>query len=150
MPSRLFRRAGVLAVAFATAALAGGFLAAALFLLLQETELPAWAAALIVGALLAGAAYVLLAETRRAAPPSTPRNAPHGATPRNAPQAADPPANLSAGDVMGLARWVVQERPVLAIAACLTAGYVLVRHPKTIAALISAASAMIPKGDREQ
>lgn len=126
-------------------AAAGGavlFAAIALFFFLEQ-PIGRGPAALTVAALLGLAAAVLW--RAQAKPKQRPAN---GEARRTAAQAGGPASPPPSGEAIGpaeavaVARWVVRERPLLALGVCLGAGYVLVRHPKAVGSAVAALSSL--------
>ena len=138
MAKRLLQRVSTWGVMAAIGALAAAFLALALFLWL-EPQLGGPGAALTVAALLgllAGALYYTTRVQRLAGPAASP----HAGGAAIAPTSQTLPG---AGEAIALARWAIQERPLIALAVCAGAGYMLVRHPKAVTNALASASKLL-------
>jgi len=135
-PRRLLQRASLLMLTAATAGAAAVFLAVALFLwLTPQMGGPAAALTVAVGFAL-GAALLFYGSQQvqhRNGAPSAAR------TPLAAQAAqAAPSPPPGAAEALALARWAIQERPMLAMMVCAGVGYMVVRHPKAIGAAVAA------------
>lgn len=138
MPKRLLQRFSTWGLMAAVGALAAAFLSLALFLWL-EPQLGGPGAALTVAALLGLLAGALHYSTRLQRPPGAPAS-PHAGGAAVAPSA---PSLPGAGEAIALARWAIQERPLIALAVCAGAGYMLVRHPKAVTNALATASKLL-------
>ena len=137
---RLLKRVGAWGMMSAAAGFAAAFLALAMFLWL-EPHVGGAGAALSVAIVLALIAALLFFQGSR-------RSSSSGGAASAAPAGANPqgPAPVSlagAGEALALARWVVRERPLIALAVCAGAGYVLVRHPRAIGDLMATATKLL-------
>lgn len=140
-----------MAMAAAAAGAAVLFAAVAVFFFLEQ-PLGRGPAALLVACVLGLGALALwrgqAAQPARAAPPAAKSVKPGPQT--SGGPAPGPVESLGPAEAVALARWVVQERPLMALGVCLGVGYVLVRHPKAVSGAVGAlaslaASRLAPK-----
>lgn len=122
----------------ATAAFAAVFLVLALFLWL-EPQFGGPGAALSVAGILALLAGLLFYQGR----PNGSNGAAASAQSKANQASPAPPSLADAGEALALARWVVRERPLMAMAVFAGAGYVLVRHPRAVGDLVATAANLL-------